>query len=180
MEDTKLVGVTGLSEPAQDATTNKTAKATQRAVPAARAQSMEHGKSPGAAKTTKPGDRSWRYAGGAFLGVVGLWLLIQAPGWVTGIRETRIQKAVDTVTPERLIARCGQPMEDVTKEVFPVIGRTMSYKPWGQGKVVFSFSRTAEEKSDWVFLFMKDESGEKTYSTPDEQIAALPCLDSRK
>ncbi len=180
MEDTRVAGVTGLNEPAQDATTNKTAKATQHAVLAARGQSMGPGRSPGAAKSAKPGDRSWRYAGGAFLGVVGLWLLIQAPGWVTGIRETRIQRAVDTVTPERLVARCGQPMEDVTKEVFPVIGRTMSYKPWGQGKVVFSFSRTAEEKSDWVFLFMKDESGAKTYSTPDEQIAALPCLDSRR
>ena len=46
--------------------------------------------------------------------------------------------------------------------------------------MVISFSRTAEEKSDWVFLSMQNESGGAIYDTPEAKIAALPCLDSKK
>jgi hypothetical protein len=46
--------------------------------------------------------------------------------------------------------------------------------------LVISFSRTAEEKSDWVFLSMQNENGTATYDTPEAKIAALPCLDSNK
>jgi len=56
----------------------------------------------------------------------------------------------------------------------------MSYQPRENEKVVFQFSRTAEEKSDWVFLSMKDESGARSYDTPETKIVALPCLDSKK
>jgi hypothetical protein len=42
------------------------------------------------------------------------------------------------------------------------------------------FSRTAQEKSDWVFLAMKDESGARSYDTPETKIAALPCLNSKE
>jgi len=107
-------------------------------------------------------------------------LLFQIPGWIGTARQTRIQKAVDSVTPERLLARCGPPTEDVTKDVYPIIMRTMSYSRGGKGGVVVAFSRTAEEKSDWVFLSMKDASGPMTYTTPEAQVAALSCLDSRK
>jgi hypothetical protein len=79
-----------------------------------------------------------------------------------------------------LITRCGQPAEDVTKEVYPILMRTMNYQSKAEGKLVFAFSRTAEEKSDWVFLSMKDEIETKTYDTPEAKIAALPCLDSKK
>ena len=95
-------------------------------------------------------------------------------------REKRHEEAVATVTPDRLIARCGTPAEDATKEVFPVLMRTISYERRGNQRVVFTFSRTAEEKSDWVFLSMKDGSGTKSYETPEEKIAALSCLDSKK
>ncbi len=45
---------------------------------------------------------------------------------------------------------------------------------------MISFSRTAEEKSDWVFLSMQSETGTEIYETPEAKIAALPCLDSKK
>jgi hypothetical protein len=45
---------------------------------------------------------------------------------------------------------------------------------------VVAFSRTAEEKSDWVFLSMKDEVQTRSYDTPDAKAAALPCLNSKK
>jgi len=95
-------------------------------------------------------------------------------------RERRHEEAAATVTPENLIARCGPAAEDVTKEMYPMLMRTMSYQPRENEKMVFEFSRTAEEKSVWVFLSMKDESGARSYDTPEAKIAALPCLDSKK
>jgi len=56
----------------------------------------------------------------------------------------------------------------------------MSYSATGDRTLVLAFSRTAEEKSDWVFLSMRDDKGSAGYETPDAKIAALPCLDSAK
>ena len=96
------------------------------------------------------------------------------------VREKRQEQAVLEVMPERLIARCGPPAEDVTKEMYPVVLRTMSYQHGENEKIVFAFSRTAEAKSDWVFLSMKDESGARSFETAEAKIAALPCLDAKK
>jgi len=92
----------------------------------------------------------------------------------------RHETAAATITPENLLARCGPAVEDVTKQMFPMVMRTMSYRSQDYQKIVFEFSRTAEEKSDWVFLSMKDETGAKSYETPEAKVAALPCLDLRK
>jgi hypothetical protein len=95
-------------------------------------------------------------------------------------REKRQEQAVLDVIPENLIARCGPPAEDVTKEMYPVVLRMMSYQRGENEKIVFEFSRTAEAKSDWVFLSMKDQSGTGHFETPEAKIAALPCLDSKR
>jgi len=95
-------------------------------------------------------------------------------------REKRQERAALDVMPENLIARCGPPAEDVTKEMYPMMLRTMSYQRGENEKIVFEFSRTAEAKSDWVFLSMKDRSGTRSFETPDAKIAAMPCLDSTK
>ena len=95
-------------------------------------------------------------------------------------REKRQEQAVLEVMPERLIARCGPPAVDVTKEMYPVVLRTMSYQRGENEKIVFEFSRTAEEKSDWVFLSMKDASGARSFETTEAKIAGLPCLDEKK
>ena len=58
--------------------------------------------------------------------------------------------------------------------------RTLTYQPRGGDKLVISFSRTAEEKSDWVFLSLQNENGAAIDSTTEARIAALPCLDSKK
>ena len=78
-----------------------------------------------------------------------------------------------------MFARCGTAVLDETKVVYPVLMRTISYQPMGGEKLLVSFSRTAEEKSDWVFLSMENEDG-AVYDTPEAKIAALPCLDSMK
>lgn len=96
------------------------------------------------------------------------------------VREKRQERAALDVTPENLIARCGPPAEDVTKEMYPVLLRTMSYQRRENEKIVFEFSRTAEAESNWLSLSMKDQSGTRSLETAEAKIAALPCLDSMK
>ena len=125
--------------------------------------------------------RVWLIAAGAILGVMAVVNLAERVSDRARLaRERRYEQAVASVTPERLIARCGQPVEDVTKEVYPILIRTISYQPKRSQTLQLKFSRTAEEKSDWVFLAMRDENGATSYDTPGAEIAALPCLDSKK
>jgi hypothetical protein len=125
--------------------------------------------------------RVWLIVAGAIFGLIAVVTLVKRVSeWARNAREMRHEQAVATVTPDILIARCGQPADDVTREVYPILMRTMSYQPNGNEKSVVAFSRTAEEKSDWVFLSMKDERGTRSYDTPEAKIAALPCLDSKK
>jgi hypothetical protein len=125
--------------------------------------------------------RVWLIAAGAILGVMAVVNLAERMSDRARLaRERRHEQAVASVTPERLIARCGQPAEDVTKELYPILMRTISYRPTGSKSLLLKFTRTAEEKSDWVFLGMQDESGAASYDTPEAKIAALPCLDSKK
>ncbi|HVS89158.1 MAG TPA: hypothetical protein VHF01_13185 [Candidatus Acidoferrum sp.] len=112
--------------------------------------------------------------------VVAVFLVIKAADWIKQARERRITKATDAVTPDRLIARCGPPAEEVTTDVFPVVRRTMRYKASGQRTAIFTFTRSADEPQNWVFLSMKDPVGDASYETPEAKIAALPCLDSTK
>ncbi len=128
----------------------------------------------------KKNRRAWLTLAAGVAGLLVLVMLTQrASDWLKDRRDRRQEQAVATVTPDRLIARCGQAAQDETKEIYPIVMRTMSYKRGGE-KLVMAFSRTAEEKSDWVFLSMQDATGANTYDTPQAKIAALPCLDSRK
>jgi len=122
----------------------------------------------------------WLMAVAAIVGFILLVTLAQRGfGWLSEKRERRHEQAVASTTPEHLLARCGQPTEDTTKNMYPILMRTMTYQVSRSETYTFDFSRTAEEKSDWVFLSMKDNTG-KTYETPEEKIAAMSCLDSRK
>jgi len=125
--------------------------------------------------------RVWLTAGVAVIGLVAAAnLRARVAEWARTTREKRQEQAVATVTPEHLIARCGQAAEDVTKEVYPIMMRTIIYQPRYGDKIVFVFSRTMETKSDWVFLSMQDENRASGYDTAEAKIAALPCLDSKK
>jgi hypothetical protein len=113
-------------------------------------------------------------------GIVSVRVLIAAPGWFKERRENRQFIAVNNLTPERLIARCGPPLGDETKNLYPIITRDMNYKSDARGTLVFKFSKTAEESSNWVFMSMQDSNGGTDYETPGAKIAALSCLDSKK
>jgi hypothetical protein len=125
--------------------------------------------------------RVWLIVVGGIFGLIMLFTLGKSVyEWASNARERRQERAVASVTPERLLARCGQAAEDTTKEVFPILMRTMTYQVSRNETYVFSFSRTAEDKSDWVFLSMKDTNTGKSYETAEEKVAAMSCLNSRK
>lgn len=125
--------------------------------------------------------RVWLIVAGAIFGMmVVVTVVTRMSERARNVREKRQEQVVLEVMPENLIARCGLPAEDVTKEMYPVVLRTMSFQRGENEKIVFEFSRTAEAKSDWLFLSMKDQSGTRSFETPEAKIAALPCLDSMK
>ena len=134
----------------------------------------------GIAAFVKRTRRVWLMTAGIIIGAAALVnLTARAAEWAKNARDKRQLHAIATLTPENLFARCGAASEDVTKEVYPVVMRTLTYQPRGGDKLVISFSRTAEEKSDWVFLSLQSENGAIIDSTPEARIAALPCLDSK-
>jgi hypothetical protein len=102
------------------------------------------------------------------------------PEWMKQRRENRQWVVVNKLTPESLIRRCGAPLSDETKDLYPVITRDVSYSARPSGTVVLKFSRTAEEQSDWVFMAMQDAATGAPYDTPVAKITALSCLDSSK
>jgi hypothetical protein len=119
--------------------------------------------------------QTWLIVATLFLGVMALLIFSRTGAKTKAVAEVREEKTVDTLTPESLLAKCGPPAEDVTKDLYPMIKRTMSYKSNGKGTLTFEFSRTSQEKSEWLFLSMSDENG-ATYATPETQTAAMPCL----
>lgn len=124
--------------------------------------------------------RVWLMVVGAIVGLILLVTLAQRGfGWFSKSRERKHEQAVASVTPEHLLARCGQPAEDTTRNLYPILMRTMVYQISRNEAYTFDFSRTAEDQSDWVFLSMKDATG-KSYETAEEKVAAMSCLNSRK
>ena len=119
-------------------------------------------------------------AGGMIAGIVAISYLIGVPQWMKQRKENRQWVVVNNLTPEHLLLRCGKPLTDETRDLYPVVARDIRYNSAPSGTVVLKFSRTAEEASDWVFMSMQDEVTGKPYETPIEKISALSCLDSRK
>ena len=113
-------------------------------------------------------------------GIAGVRVLIAAPEWFKQRRENRQFIAVNNLTPERLIARCGPPISDETRNLYPIVARDLSYKAETGGTILFKFSKTAEESSDWVFMSMQNSNDGKEYDSPVAKISALSCLDSKR
>ncbi len=125
-------------------------------------------------------EKTAKIAGGILAGVLAVVLLVKLIGWAKVARENRQWIAVNNLTPDRLIARCGQPLEDKTENLSLIFRRDLSYSARDSKTVVFAFTSRADEPNNWVFMSMKDPQGVTTYDTPISKISALPCLDSRK
>jgi len=129
--------------------------------------------------TAKFSQRTWLVGATVFLGLVTLLAFSLMPRR-NRVKEKSLESTVESLTPEAAMAGCGQPAEDVTKDLYPMIERTMTFRPSGKPALILMFSRTSEENSQWLFLSMKDENGTIKYETPQTQIAALPCLAPKK
>src|SRR5258707_13726473 len=88
-------------------------------------------------------------AAGCIAGIVGVRVLIVAPGWFKEQRENRQFIAVNNLTPERLIARCGPPVGDETKNLYPIIARYIGYESDRRVILVLELTKTAEKSHDW-------------------------------
>ncbi len=178
LESADAMKMTRLSEDIGDAGNSQPADSTE---PGADKEQAGPGTPAGAKKTEtlqfklKITQRSWLIAATLLMGLVMLLLFGRATGRNKAAKERQVERSIESLTPEGLIAKCGQPTEDVTKDLYPMIKRTMSYRPNEKGTLTLEFSRTAEENSEWLFLALSDENG-ATYGTPETQIAALPCL----
>lgn len=124
--------------------------------------------------------RNLLIAMGLALAIIGARLLMAAPAWLKERRDNRQFIAVNNLTPERLISRCGQPLDDETRNFYPMVARDIRYQSRASSTVVLKFSKTAEQSSDWVFMSMQDTTAGTEYDTPAAKIAALSCLDSLK
>jgi hypothetical protein len=162
-------------------TASKQAQTAQRAVAPEISQSGASGTTGEIGELLKRTKHVWLIVAGAvFVVMAASTVVSRLSERARNAREKRQERAALDVMPENLIARCGPPAEDVSKEMYPVMLRTMSYQRGDNERIVFEFSRTAEAKSDWVFLSMKDQSGTRSFETPEAKIAALPCLDTIK
>jgi hypothetical protein len=124
--------------------------------------------------------RNFLIAAGLVFCIMGVRVLLGVPSWLKQRRESRQWLAVNDLTPERLIARCGPPAGDETKNLFPIVARDVSYKPGGGSTIVFKFSKTAEQSAEWVFTSMQDSPRGTAYESASDKIGALSCLDSTK
>lgn len=125
-------------------------------------------------------EKTAKIAAGILAGVLAVVLLVKLIGWAKVARENRQWIAVNNLTPDRLVARCGQPVEDKTENLSLIFRRDLSYKSRDEKTFVFAFTSRADEPNNWVFMSMTDPQGAMTYDTPVAKISALPCLDSRK
>jgi hypothetical protein len=119
-------------------------------------------------------------AAGVVVAIIALRYLARIPGWFKQRREERQWTVVNNLTPDRLLARCGQPLADDTRNLYPMVARDIRYLATGGQTIVFKFSRTSEQDSEWHFTSMQDASSGVRYETPAAKITALSCLDSSK
>lgn len=177
-EPSDAMRMTKLGEDIGEARTSPTADSSQ----AAGHQEPGRPMAPAGVKTAEKSafplqmtQQTWLIAATVLLGLVALLIFGRGTAKNKAIAEVREERGVESLTPESLMSKCGPPAADATTDMYPMIKRTMSFKPSGKGTLTFEFSRTAQEKSDWVFLTLSDENG-ATYTTPETQMAAMPCL----
>jgi hypothetical protein len=177
-EPSDVMRITKLGEDIGEARTSHVADSAEAADDHTRDGSVPIASARPAAKFAFPlhiTQQTWLIVSTLFLGVMALLIFSRTGPKTKAVAEVREEKTVEALTPENLLTKCGPPVEDVTKDLYPMIKRTMSYKPNGKGTLTFEFSRTSQEKSEWLFLSMSDENG-ATYATPETQTVAMPCL----
>jgi hypothetical protein len=136
-----------------------------------------------------------KIAFGVFLGVLAVFLVVHAPGWIEKSREeswyAEAEEAMHGLTPDLAIQRCGGPQKDVAYS-FPNNEKRLMY--YGDRVVVLTFIRSTG--GPWLFLSMhigriqivsgypvadgtliEADAGKDNQSF--RQVAILPCLERK-
>src|SRR5260370_42660403 len=75
--------------------------------------------------------KTLQMAGGVFKGIMAVLLVINSPRWVDESRTQHKQDVIRTMTPEKKIAGCGQPLSDKQEDLgnsHSVYIRSIKYK----------------------------------------------------
>lgn len=119
-------------------------------------------------------------AGGVFLGIMAVLIVLAIPKWRKQALSKRAESAMDLLTQERLIAKCGKPSADKTDE--PWIdrstnlvhrSRSISYGEDGKGGVTLEFDNDGYY---WKMARFSTDFGLTPVDDPVEQVKLLPCL----
>jgi hypothetical protein len=105
------------------------------------------------------------------------------PYWLYEVvRQGPTERAIYTLTPDLVIARCGTPISDNTTthsgaQNTVMVLREMDYHG-GTGTVTLSLVRTDEGTTQgrWVLNAMHDPVNHARYGSGKSKFAALPCL----
>jgi hypothetical protein len=123
--------------------------------------------------------RIFQTAAGVFLGVMAVLFVRALPGWIGAYRnEQRQQTLAQVQSPEILISRCGQPINDKAEELGPKKLRTLTYKgPLGDVEVQFMATKDVA----WHLQQVSDSAETWTVYNDKGAVAILsnlPCMGS--
>jgi hypothetical protein len=132
-------------------------------------------------------NQTLKIAAGVFIGVIAAFLAIKSPGWIKEwneeSQEAQAREVINGLTPNKLIAKCGKPLEDEVEGYGDTVDRRLAYKDFIGGTVWLHFlhSKAKDEKDDnWTFATMLDPADpEKFTGGSRSSVIWLPCLNSR-
>jgi hypothetical protein len=123
--------------------------------------------------------KTLQIAGGVFAGIMAVLLVINIPRWVNESRTEHKQDVIRAMSPEKLIAGCGQPLSDKEEDLansHSVYIRSIKYKG-SFGPVLVEFMKS----SDTPWSLRHIEAGSEIKITdndgPGRMILNLPCMD---
>jgi hypothetical protein len=119
---------------------------------------------------------------GVFLGIVAVLVLVSVPGWIEQSNKNHARIVSGTMTPEKLIARCGQPIKDNTVSLYGTISiRDMQYQASHKNIAILSFTGEHANDSHLTAFHLGADIGNNALlpeeNDPQEQLIALPCMD---
>lgn len=114
-------------------------------------------------------------AGGVILGVAVLLLVRAIPGWIAESRESDARSISFNLTPDTVIAKCGQPVADTSIPLTDdSVVRTLSYSGLYSQSVLVKFIVVKNAAMNGPLI--DTESGDLKNESAKTQLATLPCL----
>lgn len=117
---------------------------------------------------------------GVFIGLAALLLVRAIPGWVEESRESAATHVIHNLTTDDIIARCGKPLTDETKDAETIQFRTLSYEDRYGAKLFINLMGLAEPTAKFQIISMDDSTESLKGASDRERLDRLPCLSVAK